>query len=341
MPSSTSSSERQQRFPAGLFIGLGLFVATEQLLWSNPRVLALAARYTPAGPDGDPLLNAAAVAQVRARPGSRPGVLLLGSSQVREGLDCGAFEVRLGTGCDNLAISAGSPLDMLQIASQLEPSGVQLRVVGLFPKLLHLPPKEGFVGLSTFRCLPAAGLRRILTQHAGLLAYGLLQSISPTLRFKDALSAARGVIRADPLAAWQLRLPPAPHRLLEHQPPRPQRYFDHHVARLDSDAPRPGDWTAAQEAALDRLLDPSLGPAVLVDFPTRPGYETTQHPETLDHYRRSLARWRERGASVISADELGPLAPADFVDFTHLTDAGRAKVSERLARRVAAVDWKP
>ena len=112
MPLSTSSSERRSRWPAGLLIGLALFALCERLLWSGDRVLSLAARYTPPGPEGDPLLAAAALERVAHDP--RPGVpiLLLGSSQVREGLDCEVIERALpGRACENLAISAGAPLD--------------------------------------------------------------------------------------------------------------------------------------------------------------------------------------------------------------------------------------
>jgi hypothetical protein len=347
MPSSTSSSERarsarRRRRGAGLLVGLLLFAAGERALWSSERVLSFVARYTPAGPDGDPLLAAAALRTLPS--GGPPPVLLLGSSQVREGLDCEAFELRLpGRPCRNLAIGAGSPLDMLTVARRARARAPRrVLVLGLFPKILHVAPKAGFVGGSTLRCVFAGGNWRGLgaTQWVEL-AGGALEALSPTLRFKDALGAFFGVVRADPRAAWRLELPPQPKRLMAHKEPQPPRYFARFMGRLDGDAARPGEFTGAQEAALERLIDDARARgdvALVVDFPTRPGYETTQPPETLAHYRDLVERLRRRPDMVfVEAGELGPLELADFQDFTHLSEAGRAKVSRRVAERVASV----
>lgn len=327
--------------PAGLLIGLLFFAAGERALWSNGRTLALVARYTPPGPDGDPLLVAAAVERLPASDADvAPPVLLFGSSQVREGLDCALLEARLPPRrCANLAISAGSPLDVLDLVDQLEARVPRhVTVLGLFPKLMHMSPKDGFVGRTTLRCLSAnGGWRQVLGAEGVRLAAGLLEDLSPTLRFKDALAAAWGVARADPRAAWRLELPPQPRRLLEGKAPQSEVYFANRIGVLDADAPRPGPFTAAQEEALRRLLDRG-GVTLVIDFPTRPGYETTLPRETLDHYRGVMQDLRARRDVVfVATDELGPLDLADFQDFTHLSDSGRAKVTARVAERLARV----
>lgn len=347
MPSSTSSSETpggRRRLPAGLLVGLLLFAAGEHVLWSSARVLAFVARYTPPGPDGDPLLVEAALrALPPARAGGPPPVLLLGSSQVREGLDCAAFEALLPErACANLGVSAGSPLDVLAIAGRAEARVPRrVAVLGLFPKVLHMAPKAGFVDRSTFACVFAGGSwRRLRAMQWVDLAGGALETLVPTLRYKDALAGFFGVVRPHLRAAWRLELAPQPQRLLAGQKPQPPAYFARHVGRPDGDAPRPGALTAAQEEALLRFLDGERrrgNAAVVIDFPTRPGYESTQPAETLAHYRACLERLRQRpGVVFVAADELGPLELSDFQDFTHLSESGRAKVSRRVAERVAA-----
>ncbi len=345
MPSSTSSSEttqRRTRLPWGLIAGLLLFVAGEQLVWSNARVLSGAARYTPPGPDGDPLLVAAALRELPAPGSGEPPVVLLGSSQVREGLDCAAFEQRLGRACANLAISAGSPLDLVELTADLDARAPRrVSVLGLFPKLMHMAPKTGFTGPRTLGCvLDAGGLARLGSAAWLELGYGLLADALPSLRFKDALASAWSLARADPLGAWRGELPAPPRLLLAGLPPQPAAYFTRRLNSLDGDAPLPGAWSAAQERALERLMRVSLarGPLVVVAFPTRPGYESTQHDETLRRWRELLARLRVRSEiNLVDAPELGPLELSDFQDFTHLADPGRAKVSARLAERVSQV----
>lgn len=343
MPSSISSSERRRRWPAGLLLGLALFFASEHGLWSRGPLLELAARYTPPGPDGDPLRSEA---QLRGLDAAGPvPVVLLGSSQVREGLDCAAFERALaGRPCHNLAISAGSPLDMLHVARRAARRlPRRVTVLAIFPKVLHMAPKDGFVDAATLACLAGSdSWRRIGARGWVDVAYGLLQGLSPTLRYKDGLWAARAQVAGRWRAAWRLELPPQPTRLMAGSPPRPPRYFATRLGRLDGDFPAVGPYTGAQEQALERLAraESAAGQLLLVvDFPTRPGYETTLPPAALDHYRALLARLGARGDLVlVPRDRLPQMAEEDFLDFTHLAESGRARVSAALAGLVAEAE---
>ena len=75
---------------------------------------------------------------------------------------------------------------------------------------------------------------------------------------------------------------------------------------------------------------------VIVDFPTRPGYETTLPPETVIHYRQFRERLARRAdITLVRPEHLPPLAVGDFLDFTHLSSEGRDKVSRRLAEIVS------
>jgi hypothetical protein len=329
-------------------LGLALFFAAEHELWSDGRLLELVARYTPPGPDGDPLRSAALVARLGRERGGAVPILLLGSSQVREGLDCAVFErVLPGRPCANLAIGAGSPLDMLYVERRFA-GRVPRRVVvlGIFPKVMHMAPKDAFLDRASLSCLLKGGAwNRIGARGWVDVVYGLLQSLSPSLRHKDALYAARDVVAGRWSAAWQLRLPPQPSRLMAGRPPQPAQYYAALLGRLDGDFPVVGPYTGAQEQALERLLrsESEAGQLVLVvDFPTRPGYETTLPEAALRHYEAVLARLAARRDVVfVPRARLPELAEADFLDFTHLAESGRARVSERLAELIAGAEQSP
>jgi hypothetical protein len=75
------------------------------------------------------------------------------------------------------------------------------------------------------------------------------------------------------------------------------------------------------------------------DFPTRVGYESTLLPETLANHRRIMAGLARRDdITFVSRQDLPQLEPTDFLDFTHLSKSGRAKVSERIAEIVARLE---
>lgn len=320
-------------------LGLALYALSDHLLWSHPAVLTFVARYTPAGPDGDPLHVDATLAT--GRTGAVP-LLLLGSSQVREGLDCTVLEAHLqGTPCLNLAISAGSPLDLLTIASRYDARlPRRTTVIGLFPKLLHLPPKSAFVDLGTLQSLLGSESRGRLSARQWLdVSAGLLEQLSPTLRYKDALARWAAVVTTDVRAALDGRLPAAPRRLLAGQAPRPARYFERRLGVLDADALAPGAFSPAQAEALERLLAREVargGRVFVIDFPTRPGYASTLPGGALTHYQALVRRLAARSdVTLLDIGALGPLSLDDFQDFTHLSASGRAKVSARLGVSLA------
>jgi hypothetical protein len=344
MPSSTSSSEPpaarggRARWPAAALAAVITFFACEQAVWRSPTWLRFCARYAPPG-TGDPIITTARV-RLLPRGGGDPRVLLLGSSQVREGLSCAAFEAALpGHPCANLAVGGGSPLDVLYVARRTVGRWPRRVVVtGVFPKVLHMAPKAAFTDRSTVGALLRAGAWRRMDAAAWLdVTYGVLGNASETLRGREALKATWQAVAGDPRRAWRFELPAQPDRLLVAEPPRPDRYFETRVGVVDFDT-RPGTFTAVQEAALDAFIrrEAAAGnEVVIVDFPTRPGYETTLPPETVIHYRQFLDRLARRAdITLVRPEDLPPLSVRDFLDFTHLSSEGREKVSRRLAAMV-------
>jgi hypothetical protein len=321
-----------------------LFFAGEQALWRDPRFLRFGARYAPPGP-GDPLIVSART-RLLPPPGDAPPVLLLGSSQVREGLDCAAFERALpGRACANLAVGGGSPLDVGYVARRSRARWPRrIVVIGVFPKVMHMPPKAAFVDGSTVSALVRGGAwRRMPPSDWMEVAYGLAGAASETLRNRDALLALRGTAGRDWRRAWRLQVPPQPDRLLAAEEPQPERYFDNRLGLVDFDT-LPGAYTGAQEAALDASIAAERGrgnPVVLVDFPTRPGYTSTLPPSATRHYERLRARlFARRDVTLVGEEDLPTLHLADFQDFTHLSARGRRKVSARLAEIVREVSLR-
>jgi hypothetical protein len=350
MHSSTSSSDpgsgaagrgQHARWPAAALAAVILFFAGEETVWRSPTWLRFCARYAPPGA-GDPVITTARIRLLPERAAAPP-VLLLGSSQVREGLSCAAFEAALpGRPCANLAVGGGAPLDVLYVARRTASRWPRRVVVtGVFPKVLHMAPKAAFTDVATVGCLLRAGAWRRLDAAAWLdIGYGLLGNASETLRDRDALRALSRTVGSDRRRAWRFELPAQPDRLLVAEPPRPDRYFDTRVGVVDFDT-RPGTFTAVQEEALETVIrrETAAGNAmVIVDFPTRPGYETTLPPDTVTHYRQFRERLARRAdITLVRPEHLPPLELSDFLDFTHLSSEGRDKVSRRLAEIVRAV----
>ena len=76
------------------------------------------------------------------------------------------------------------------------------------------------MSLDTVGCLLSRGTWRQLSASDWVdVSFGLLQGLSPTLRYKDGLWDFYGVIRPDLKGAWSWRMPPQPTRLLAQEPP--------------------------------------------------------------------------------------------------------------------------
>jgi hypothetical protein len=341
MPSSTSSSEATPKAgaPIALVAALLAFFVSENAVWRYRPWLELCARYTPPDGPGDPLRTSARIGLLPTHD-RQPPILLIGSSQVLEGLDCGPFEERFpGRTCGNLGVAGGSPLDVLFLADEVD-SRLKRRtiVTGFFPHTLHRTPKAAFSDLATLRCLFAGGawLHMDATEWIEAI-YGQLQNASETLRNKDALLWWWSIVSEDPGAALRLEMPPQPQRRLEGRPPRRPSYFRQRMGVVNPDI-APGRFTAAHEAALEALIEREGrrgNKIVVVDFPTRSGYDTTITPEAVEHHERLFERLSSRpDVLVVRRAELPPLEDDDFYDFTHVRASGRAKISERLAELV-------
>jgi hypothetical protein len=204
MPSSISSSR-----PLALLLGLGLFIAAEQWLWSSAVVARRLLAIQPASASADAMGVAARIRLMNAD--QTPPLILLGSSQIREGLDCDILAGAPGLGpCVNLGIGGGAPLDLLHISRELG-DGPRTLVVAIFPGVVSKSPKSGFIDTSTVRALAASGVwSRITPDDWRLLETGLAQTLSPTLASR---SPARGLSgEGGGLAATARGAPPFPSR---------------------------------------------------------------------------------------------------------------------------------
>ena len=349
MPSSTSSSDIvpvRARPPWALLASLLAFAACEALLWSYPPWIGFCARYAPPYRVSDPLRTSVRIRQL-PRHAAQPPVLLIGSSQILEGLDCAAFEARFPSRvCVNLGIAGGTPLDVLFLEGQIE-ARVEKRVLvtGLFPQTLHFPPKAAFSDTRTLRCLFRSRAWLSMTAHEWIeTVYGQVQNLSETLRLKDALWHMWEVVGPDPLGALRREIPAQPPRTLDGRRPLPPTFFQEQIGKVNPEI-APGRFTAAHEIALEEVIAREARQGnriVVIDFPTRWGYETTITSAAIDQHRRlveRLAGWPE--VVLVGRNDLPPLEDGDFHDFTHLRPSGREKMSTRLAEILARAEGTP
>lgn len=347
MPSSTSNSESNAAkagLPIALLATLLAFAACESWIWSYKPWLELCARYAPPYRASDPLRTSVRI-RLLPKEEPQPAVLLVGSSQILEGLDCEPFEERFsGRTCRNLGIAGGTPLDLLFLADRIDRRVARrVLVTGLFPQTLHSVPKAAFSDTRTLRCLLETGawLHLSAKEWIEVVAYGQIQNFSETLRLKDSLWDMWDVVGPDPVAALRLEIPPPPRRTLDSKPPQPPGFFQEAMGRVNTGI-APGPFTGAHEKALFEVIERESrrgNRMIVIDFPTRRGYATTITPEAVEHHQRLLKRvaaWPN--VAVVSGEELPPLGDHDFHDFTHVRASGRRKLSERIAEILARVE---
>lgn len=299
-------------------------------MWTREDVARYLLRHQTAAASGDTFAVAARIRLIRT--GAPPPLVLLGSSLVREGLDCDILNAAPGAAdCVNLGIGGGAPLDMLYISRELGPSPRTV-VIGLFPGVIAKAPKSGFIDSRTARALAESGMLEVATPNDWrLLGSGLLQNLSPTLRHRDGLRAAYA--EASGASPDRIEEGLRGGRRTSDSDRKPPEYFANRIGSVDRDFAL-SRFTAAQDLALDWLIAREVEAAhrvVVVDFPTRPGFETILPEGVLAHYAAQLARIRARTDILfIAASRLGPLSEGDFIDFTHVDSNGRRLVSERL-----------
>lgn len=325
MPSSTSASRT-----LALGLGLALFAGSEWALWTSRTWARFLLRHEPSAASADTFGVASRIRLTES--GAAPLLALLGSSVSREGLDCALLLRRFAPGgaCVNLGIGGGAPLDMLHISRELGPAPRTV-VIAIFPGILSKAPKSGFIDSLTIRAVAESGAWSDATPDEWRrMGSGLLQALSPTLRHREGLRdafrerAQRRPARSDPLSGA---------RRTSDDDRKPPEYFANRVGRLDPDLGL-SRFTAAQELALDWLMAREIRAGhrtVVVDFPVRPGFETTLPADVRARYATLLARLKSRSDILfVEAAALGPLAEGDFIDFTHVDSNGRRLLSERL-----------
>jgi hypothetical protein len=165
-----------------------------------------------------------------------------------------------------------------------------------------------------------------------LLGSGLLQTLSPTLRHRDGLRDAfkegRFTGTDTPARGGILGV-----RRTSDRDRKPPEYFGNRMGRIDPDFAL-SRFTPTQDLALEWLILGEVGAGnrvIVVDFPTRPGFETTLGDDVRAHYSALRTRLQSRSdIRFVAGEALGPLAAEHFIDFTHVDSNGRRLISERL-----------
>lgn len=318
---------------------IGAFVMLEAVMWNNTWWLTFLARYAGHDSDMDPAWVTASV-RLLPRDGGEPPLVLMGSSQVREGLDSESLGASLGgRRCLNLGVSGGTPTDMLAVLADLDARAPRRQVViGLSPQMFDREPKVPFI---RFRDLPMVARMSPWSESDPIdivrtLISASLCDLSPTLRHKDSI--------VELIDNLQGRLPEA----LTFQLPPIQRFKTMHDKFLSDDAFRlrvielkvdevgeSREWMGLQRAAFLRLLrtESSRGnPVMLFDFPTRPGSEGIFDGQ-LEAFYRDFLKESDRMPGVTMADPqaFAGLAGSLWADVSHVNASGRRAMTLMLS----------
>jgi hypothetical protein len=307
---------------------IALFALCEHGIWSYRPWLEFLARYNVPGPG---TANTTAKIRLLPRTNAQPPILLFGSSQIRRGLDCSFFQRRFpGRTCQNLAINGGSPLDVLYLLDRVsERVPRHVTILGIFPRVMHLPPKQPYCNLDTLRCLFGSGVWARMRPKDWLhVSGGEVEDVSETLRNKDSLFWLYLVLKGEIPGDLTEEGDAAQQRPVETRPGGAEADGEGPIARVRR-------FTPAQEFALDLLLqrEASNGNlAVVINFPRREGYDSFTTLQARVEYRSVIQQLRSRSdIALITPKDLPPLSSTDFDDVVHLSREGRAKVSTRVA----------
>lgn len=342
MPSSISSFEarrRLRRLPGLVATVIAIFVILEVAIWNNPLWLTFLARYAGHDSDMDP---AWVTASVRLLPRSieEPPLVLLGSSQIREGIDAESLSLALGNRrCLNLGLSGGTPTDMLAVLADLDARAPNRHVViGISPQMFDREPKSPFL---RFRDLPMAARMSPWSEGdppdiARMLISASLCNLSPTLRHKDSIVELIDNLQGRMPDALTFRLPPLLRFKSTHDRFLTDEDFRRRVAEIQSDeADEPREWMKLQRAAFLKLLrdESSRGnPVLIFDFPMRPGSEGIFGGELESSYRFFLDEGDViSGVTMADAREFAGLDGRLFADVSHVNATGRRAITLRLA----------
>ncbi len=332
-------------FPIALVVAIAALGITDRLIWSYAPLLRFCARYAPLYSAKDYPMRTAARVRLLPAHDEQPPILLLGSSQVYEGLECAPFERRFpGRTCENLGIAAGTPLDVLYLLDRADQrTRRRVGVVAFFPSTLHKGPKPAYTDLTALRLLVRSGALFHMNPQEWLdVVDGELQSFSETLRMSASLKEVWRFVEQDPMAALRNQLPP-PHR----RPflPRPRKELEAMMGKILDPEATPGRFTRLNELAIEAIISGEArrgNHLVVVDCPTHDGYETIVTPEANLHYRRLLDRLAARKeVTLVRRVDLPQLQDGDFRDLVHVLPSGRAKISDGLAQILARIEAEP
>lgn len=342
MPLSISSSRargRLARLPVILAVVFCAFVLAESGIWNNAWWLTFLARYAGYDSDMDPAWVTASV-RLLPRDNPDPPIVLLGSSQVREGLDAGSLEASLGgRRCLNLGLSGGSPTDMLAVLADLDARAPRRSlVIGLSPQMFDREPKSPFV---RFRDMPMIARTcpwgdGKAPDMARMLVAASFCNLSPTLRHKDSIVELIDNLEGRLPEALAFRLPPFERFKSMNEHFLSEEAFMRRVVELKADEiGEEREWMGVQGAAFLRLLRAESGrgnPVLLFDFPMRLGSDGIFHGPLESFYWDFLKEGD--GIPGVAVAEPGAFAGLDvrfFADVSHMNASGRRAMTLRLS----------
>ena len=341
---STSSSSRV--LPWGGLLALLLISICELALTALPSSAwegLLLATY----PSRDDALRVRALAETWRPPPETLKVMLLGSSQMRDGVDAPQLGVALASAIGksvsvrNFGVSGGRTADFLLMSDlfkQLKPDVVVLlQTTNLF---YYREATERI----KYYSYSLASLRTVAAEYGAAAVVdrkwrpyfidALLVDLIPSYRAFRAYYLDRIVPR------WW-RLSPRARLLLFDLPRKNAVAPSRKKVQQQMQDPLPLPLQAAEERLFERLLDrlESLGhpTTIIVDGPNYPGFSpgSKQAAQVEERYADFISRVsKQRGIRHLSRQDLPVFSGDEFSDVLHLTPDGRAKFTDFLAGEI-------
>ena len=342
--SSFSSRLKLSKIPKVLILSLLVILGVELSLCALP-TSAWSKLFINSSPARDDALRFRA--KVELIDSSKPKILLLGSSQMRAGVNTliVAERIREKTGVEaqvvNLGTSGARSLDFfLQLRIALKKSPALVVIMPTWSFSFYNTPQKRLLYYSysqsdLFEIAKVYGWEIIQNQEKrGYFIDGVMVNLLPSYRFVRAYSIFRilGRIISNPRSKPRYHL---------YRGVKSDDYFERQARQFAKKPTHPHpkgyrDEKIIFNKTVKRVLA-SGAKLIVVDGPTNPRMNKALsriEPVWLRYHAMVKESSREHGFTYLARDQLPKFGPEEFFDVTHVNWSGRRKLSELIAKSV-------
>ncbi|MCB0339944.1 MAG: hypothetical protein KDD53_10080 [Bdellovibrionales bacterium] len=324
------------KIPLAAFSACIVFALIQFAAWHSRTFWINVDRYAEPFKD-DQIRFSATIKLAQASGDPRKLVALIGSSQVREGIDAKFLNASDPTHVYlNLGLSGSAPpLEMFMRSSEFlaaKPASVYyfIYVGSLFSEYRYSKLKEGFSPAIIPFIIQDLGAMEIWFNRSYYIQ-SLAGQVLPFYRFRDSLLRIFEK-RAQDFLDKRDRAPNY-YNFSQSQPPD---YFKQQIEKHRTNLFRPNRFESLNVTLLTELIQKvrlSHAKFILVESPVHPLFTNTVSQKVLDTYRDVLAKViSDNSLDYIGTELLPKFDSDDFIDFTHLNSNGRSKLTKYILK---------